>query len=205
MGITSEHLVEADEQLLSVLSILFTKILSDGAVPATMKSGLVHPVPKKGKNAKRPDSYRRITVTSIVGKILERILMDPLKETLAPTQSSQQRGFTDSSSSNMAALLVTEVLAETKDRGQPLYITYLDASKAFDVTWHASVFTKLLERGIHGNMWCTLRDWYIDLVISCHLERCCLPSFHRTSRCTARRYTLCGTVQGTHQQITCTA
>ena len=34
-----------------------------------MKSGLVHPVPKKGKNAKRPDSYRRITVTSIVGKV----------------------------------------------------------------------------------------------------------------------------------------
>ena len=128
-----------------------------------MKSGLVHPVPKKGKNAKRPDSYRRITVTSIVGKVLERILMDPLNATLAPTQSSQQRGFTDSSSSNMAALLVTEVLAETKDRGQPLYITYLDASKAFDVTWHASVFTKLLERGIHGNLWCTLRDWYVDL------------------------------------------
>ena len=77
MGITSEHLVQADEQLLTVLTTLFTKILSDGAVPATMKSGLVHPVPKKGKNAKRPDSYRHITVTSIVGKVLERILMDP--------------------------------------------------------------------------------------------------------------------------------
>ena len=159
VGITSEHLVQADYQLLTVMSTLFTKILCDGAVPATMKSGLAHPVPKKGKNVKRPDSYRRITVMPIVGKVLERILM----ATLAPTQSSQQRGFTDSSSSNMAALLVTEVLAETTDRGQPLCITYLDASKAFDITWHASVFTKLLERGIHGNMWCPIRDWYVDL------------------------------------------
>ena len=162
-GITSEHLLAADEMLADTLSVLFTSIVSKGVIPVSLKTGLVHPIPKKGKNPKRPDSYRRITVTSIIGKLLELILMDPLKATLAPSQSSQQRGFTDSSSSNMAALLLTEAMAETKDLGRPLYITFLDATKAFDVTWHASVFTKIARRGIDGNMWCVLRDWYVDI------------------------------------------
>ena len=162
-GITSEHLLAADEMLADTLSVLFTSIVSKGVIPVSLKTGLVHPIPKKGKNPKRPDSYRRITVTSIIGKLLELIIMDPLKATLAPSQSSQQRGFTDSSSSNMAALLLTEAMAETKDLGRPLYITFLDATKAFDVTWHASVFTKIARRGIDGNMWCVLRDWYVDI------------------------------------------
>ena len=93
-GITSEHLLAADEMLADTLSVLFTSIVSKGVIPVSLKTGLVHPIPKKGKYPKRPDSYRRITVTSIIGKLLELILMDPLKATLAPSQSSQQRGFT---------------------------------------------------------------------------------------------------------------
>ena len=45
-------------------------------------------------------------------------------------------------------------MGETKDLGRPLYITFLDATKAFDVIWHASLFTKIARRGIDGNIWC---------------------------------------------------
>ena len=138
-------------QLHKALALLLTEVVSTGEVPSIFRTGLVHPILKKGKNPRRPDSYRRITVTSILGKILEKILMIPLKSTLSPTQSSQQRGFSDASSSNCAALVISEAMLEATNKKCPLYITYLDASKAFDVTSHPSVFTKLFNRGVEGN------------------------------------------------------
>ena len=45
-------------------------------------------------------------------------------------------------SSNMAALLVTEVTAEHKDQGLPTYMVALNTQKVFDTGWHDLLFRK---------------------------------------------------------------
>ena len=64
-GITSEHIKYASPRVISILKRLVNKILQSGELPEEMKTGLVTPVLKKGKPANQPDSYRRITVTSV--------------------------------------------------------------------------------------------------------------------------------------------
>ena len=57
------------------LSILVLKSLDTGVLPSSWKRGHVTPVHKKGCR-KNPNNYHPITLTSVVGKILESIIRD---------------------------------------------------------------------------------------------------------------------------------
>ena len=58
----------------------------------------------------------------------------------------------------MAALLITEANNDLRDRGEGLYLATLDAEKAFDVVWHASLLRKLFIDGIHGDTWLLIKS-----------------------------------------------
>ncbi|MEW8562218.1 MAG: hypothetical protein AB2541_08940, partial [Candidatus Thiodiazotropha sp.] len=75
-------------------------------------------------------------------------------------QSRLQRGFTKKSSSVNAALLISEVQNEAKDRGEFLTLVTLDAAKAFDVVWQASLLRKIYHEGVDGTLWVTLSCMY---------------------------------------------
>jgi hypothetical protein len=57
-----------------------------------MKSGILTPVLKKGKDKNIPGNNRGIVVTNTFSKILESIIKDRLEEQLKKTQNPLQRG-----------------------------------------------------------------------------------------------------------------
>ena len=65
--------------------------------------------------------------------MLEKVLQKRTESLLTRNQSRLQRGFTKKSSSVNAALLISEVQNEAKDKGEFLTLIMLDAAKAFDV------------------------------------------------------------------------
>jgi hypothetical protein len=52
-----------------------------------MKSGILIPILKKGKDKNIPGNYRGIVVTNTFSKILESIIKDRLEEQLKKTQN----------------------------------------------------------------------------------------------------------------------
>ena len=132
-GITAEHLSLAVEELTPILTSLINAIIEKREIPSQLKTGILTPVLKKGKNKTQPTSYRGITVTPLIGKVIESIIKEEIEPVLNPTQHQMQRGFTEDTSPLMAALLITEAINEAKDRGEGLYLSTLDAEKAFDV------------------------------------------------------------------------
>ena len=50
-----------------------------------------------------------------------------------------QRGFTQGSSPMYCSLILEEIIRESRDQKQPLYIAFLDVKTAFDVVSHASL------------------------------------------------------------------
>ena len=78
-GITTEHLKLADP----IISYLLTKFVQSAYTtrqfPAVMKLGAVTPVVKKDKPVHCPDSYRRITVTPVTGKLIEKAMLTDAK------------------------------------------------------------------------------------------------------------------------------
>ena len=119
---------------------------------------MLTPIPKKGKDLKNPASYRGITVTSIICKVLEMCIRARIEGTLGKHQNRLQRGFTKGSSSINTALLITEAINEAKDRKKPLILVTLDAEKAFDVVDHTLLFWKLYEQNINGPTWLLIKN-----------------------------------------------
>jgi hypothetical protein len=159
-GISAEHLKLAADTVAPIIQTLIEKIVADGSIPEQLKNGIITPVYKNKGSSKMADNYRRITVTSMIGKVLELVMVDPVKEVLAEKLNPLQRGFCKSAGSTNTAFLLSEAIAECQDQKTKLYATFLDVSKAFDVVWHQSMLNKLYDFGITGKLWTLYHDLY---------------------------------------------
>ena len=161
-GISAEHLKLAPDLLFRILALLMNTILDNGYVPPQLKQGVLTPVLKKKKDATLPTNYRGITVLSIIGKVLERVLQNRTPAPIDECQSRLQRGFTNKSSAINAALILSETQNEAKENGHPLKLVTLDACNVFDVVWQDSLLRKLCKIGIHGSLWLSMSNLYSD-------------------------------------------
>jgi hypothetical protein len=53
----------------------------------------------------------------------------------------------------IAALILSELIAEAESNKSPLYVAFMDARKAFDLVWHTGLFRDLYTFGITGDNW----------------------------------------------------
>ena len=159
-GISAEHLKHAPRILLRVLTALINRILHSGYIPSLLKQGILTPALKKKKDATLPTNYRGITVLSILGKVLEKILLNRTKDRIELHQSALQRGFTSGSSAINASLIILEAQNEAKENSTPLKLVTLDACKSFDVVWQDSLLRKIFNKGIGGSLWTCIKNLY---------------------------------------------
>ena len=70
-GISSKHVRLADTTVIQILTYLRNAALHTGELPDSFKLSALHLVAKKKKSQKLPNNHRHITITSIVGKLVE--------------------------------------------------------------------------------------------------------------------------------------
>ena len=75
-GLAPEHLKEAPEVITKFITPVINNIFRTGVITTVMKEGLIHPVHKKGKQVDQPGNYRGITITPIITKVIDKILLD---------------------------------------------------------------------------------------------------------------------------------
>ena len=73
-------------------------------------------------------------------------------------------------------LVITEAIAEAKDHSNPLCITFLDSSKAFNMVDHTTLLTALYDLSIEPNFWHMYKDMHTDVTsrvrVNSQLSRC---------------------------------
>ena len=163
-GISAEHLKYGGKPVSIFIAQVLNSVFRYGKVPEMFKMGYITPIYKKqGKPLFDPNSYRRITITSLIGKVLEKYLLESAFSEFEALQNPLQKGFTKGTSATVAALLFTEAIAEARDTKTPLYAACIDASKAFDVVWHKSLLRKFYNLGLTGRCWNILQDSYQEM------------------------------------------
>ena len=91
-------------------------IFRPSKMPEIFKLGYITPIYKKhGKPIHDPNSYRRITITSLIGKILEKYILQTVFAEIEHGRNPLQKGFTKDTSATMTALMFTEAIAEARD------------------------------------------------------------------------------------------
>ena len=176
MGLSEEHLKYSCAVLLQTIAEIFNEILTTKSVPEAFKSGIITPVHKKGKDHRTMDNYKGITVSSILGKLCETVILNHLVE-LNSDQSELLFGFTKGLSPTMASLILSEGILESSQKGESLYIATLDTQKAFDVVSHPILMKMLYHQGINSHLWQVIMSMYNGLAARVKWEGEISPSF----------------------------
>ena len=154
-------LKECKAALLTPLKYIFEKSLDEQKLPDIWKSAHVSAIFKSGSKTK-PDYYRPISLTSVPGKLLERIIRDEIVKHMSENNifAKSQHGFLAGKSCVTQLLEFLEDVTSALDKGEDVDVIYLDLSKAFDRVPHKRLLRKLWGYGIRGNT----RSWIKDFL-----------------------------------------
>ena len=99
-------------------------------------------------------NYRPISLTSLVGKILEQLILNRINIFLDRQKilHPSQHGFRQGHSCQTQLLESVHLWAESLDCGSSTHIIFLDFSKAFDSVPHQKLLIKLEHIGIRGQI-----------------------------------------------------
>ncbi len=158
-NISSEHLIYADAILGFYLSCLFNGMITHGYLPTQfMDTTIITLVKDKKGLLCDKDNYRPIAITSAISKLFELIVLDQYKDNLKCTP--HQFGFMKGQSTDMCVFAMKEVIDLYNSLSSPVYLCFLDASKAFDKINHWCLFHKLLQRNMPRVIVRLLMVWY---------------------------------------------
>ncbi|MES9879586.1 MAG: reverse transcriptase family protein, partial [Sedimenticola sp.] len=162
--IVNEHLIHGGSLLLQYLKALFNLMIEHEYIPSDHKIGIVIPIHKVGKPRDATDSYRPITLLSVIYKLFEKIVHMRLQEWCSLSHKSfpngQQNGYQKNLDSITTSFTLQETIAYNRELGSDSYVAFLDTAKAFDTVWHNGLFAKLLEFGIHGK--------FLRIIMNCY-------------------------------------
>ena len=128
----------------TALSILFNKCLTEGVTPRSWKTATVSPIFKNGSK-QDPSNYRPVSVTSVVSKIMERLISQHIQRHIKKNNllSNVQHGFMSNKSTTTNLLEATNFWTEHLQHHIPVDVVYLDFSKAFDRVAHQRLLRTL--------------------------------------------------------------
>ena len=150
----SPHLLkQCASELSAPLTSVFSACLRENTWPSVWKEARVVPVHKRSSRA-NPKNYRPISLLSVVGKVLERVVTDVVCHHLRDNYllSEQQFGFRPGRSTSDLLMLLTKKWQDALDGGLDTVVVALDIAGAFDRVWHRGLMEKLRAKGIQGNL-----------------------------------------------------
>ena len=162
-GIPPKLLMETVEQISIPLARVFNFSLKEGVVPFEWKAANIIPLFKKGSRNKS-ENYRPVSLTSVICKLLERLIKDHMVDFLVKHKllNSSQHGFLKARSCLTNMLCFLEEITKWIDVGSPVDIIYLDFQKAFDKVPHQRLLLKLKAHGIEDSITDWIEQWLTD-------------------------------------------
>ena len=154
-------------EIANPLCKIYNVSLSQGTLPDDWKIAHVIPVFKKG-DTQNASHYRPISLTSVICKILERIVRSKLLDYAINNNiiPKEQHGFVPRKSTVSNLLECFNEWSLNFDKGLPTNVIYLDFSKCFDSVCHSKLLFKLSKYGIGGSAHKWLESFLLNRVQS---------------------------------------
>ena len=151
--------------LAELLDMFNTSFLT-GTVPQAWRNAIIIPLLKAGKSASDLASFRPISLTSCVAKLLERVVAERLHH-LAETNhwfNEQQAGFRKGRSCEDQIIRLTQAIEDgfQQKKTRKSVLVLLDFSKAYDTVWRERLLLSMYEKAVPLTILRWLRSFLLN-------------------------------------------
>ena len=134
-GLMSEHFQFASHRVKIELAIVLQAFMRHGFLPDSLMLTMIVPIMKsKNGDITSKGNYRPIAIATVISKILEMCIQKRLQEYLWTTDN--QFAYKKGHSTDMCVFILKEMIRFYRKHRTPVYVCFLDASKAFDCVNH---------------------------------------------------------------------
>ena len=139
--------------LAAPLAAIFNSSLREGVLPSLWKTATIVPLPKKHPPTSIEKDIRPISLTPIVSKVFEAIVLKWVDTVMRPQLDPRQFGSIPGTCTTDALVeMVHQWYQETDYTGKCVRILLIDYSKAFDLINHDILIAKLTSMGIPAHL-----------------------------------------------------
>ena len=143
-GVSSDILKNGGEKMCEALLDLFNRYLLSETVPQDFRDALIVTVYKRKGDRAECGNHRGISLLAIAGKVLAKIVLNRLKFISEEVLLESQCGFWQDHSTSDTFFTLRQLQEKAVEQHQPLYIVFVDFTKAFDTTDRTTLW-KILE------------------------------------------------------------
>ncbi|CAK1544678.1 unnamed protein product [Leptosia nina] len=160
--LTSDICLQFATSFPEFITALYNKCLTLQHFPRPWKHAVIKIIPKPGKdNYSQLSSFRPIGLINVLGKLLERLIIDRLTFHLNRLQLSNPRqfGFKQQTSTSTAIITALDLIRSKKANGEHVIAVSLDIKAAFDNAWWPAVFARLRHYDCPSNIYYILLSY----------------------------------------------
>ena len=154
---------EISSSITKPLYHIFKQSLDKGKLPSDWKTAIVSAIFKKG-NKSLASNYRPVSLTSVVCKIMEKLVRKHILNHMKSQNlfTKRQYGFIYVRSTSLQLLEVLDKWTEALDNGHYVDCIYMDFQKAFDKVPHKRLLEKIKSYGIVGPTLSWIEDFLLN-------------------------------------------
>ena len=162
-GITAEMVRAAKGKLSVHLLDLLQQCWREQEVPKDMRDSIICTLYKNKGDRSDCNNHRGISLLSIVGKCFARIALKRLQKVAEQVYPESQCGFRAKRSTTDMVFSLRQLQEKCREQGQPLYMVFIDLTKAFDLVSRDGLFKILPKIGCPPTLLSIIKSFHDDM------------------------------------------
>lgn len=153
-GIPNILIIKLPLKGIEYLLKIFNLIWNTGAYPKSWSESIIIPILKPGKDSSSPESYRPISLTNTLCKLVEKLINHRLRWILESNNiiSPNQSGFRPLHSTMDQLINIESFICDSFINKQHTTLISIDIEKAYDMVCRKRILTILKGLGLQGNI-----------------------------------------------------
>lgn len=177
-GIPPELIKHCKSTLLDPLHEVLCQCWSEGSLPQDMRDAKIVTLYKNKGDRSDCNNYRGISLLSIVGKLYARVILTRLQQLAERVYPESQCGFRAERSTVDMIFSLRQLQEKCREQQKPLYIAFIDLTKAFDLVSREGLFSILLKIGCPPKLHSLIRSFHDDMKATIQYEGSMSDPFH---------------------------
>ena len=139
----------------------------EGNIAKAWRNAVISPILKKGKPPDDLGSYRPISITSCLGKLMERMINHRLYWWLETSKLlyNKQAGFRSGFRTEDQLFRLSQRIVDGFQNKHHTTAVFVDLKQAYDRVWRKGLLLKMVNAGVHGKMYHWLKNFLTNRTI----------------------------------------